>query len=697
MPADEVAKLRNVAIVGQGGTGKTTVADALLFAAGATTRIGRVDDGSSQFDTEPEEQRRKTSITSGLHHATWKKHDLNVIDTPGYSPFLHDTRNCLRAATGAVLVLGPTGGEIKVETEKVWAWLAELGLPAVAFITRLDRERASIDHALEDLQVLGAKPAVLQVPIGAEGEFSGVVDVLSGKAFTYQKDAGTVAEGAPPADVADAVRAAREKLVETIAEADDTLLEKYLEGTELTDDELRAALREGTRAGKFLPVLCGAAGRAIGLHPLLDAIVDLLPSPADLPPWTGDNAKTGDPVERAADPSAPFSAYVFKTIVDPFAGKLSVLRIVSGKIHGDLNCINTVKETRERIGHPLKLEGKKQTQVPHAIAGDIVAVAKLKEVASGDTLADEKSPVVYPPLPDAPAAISFALQPKAKADDEKIMQGIHRLMEEDTALRVHRDEQTKEFVVSGSGQLHIEVAVERLKRKFNVEVELKAPKVPYKETIKGTAKAQGKHKRQTGGHGQYGDTWMELSPLPRGKGFEFEDAVVGGVIPRNFIPAVEKGVRELLPNGLLAGFPIVDVKVKLYDGSYHDVDSSEMSFKIAAHIGFKKAFEMCKPVLLEPIMTISVTVPDEFMGDVIGDLNGRRGKVLGAEAKGRGQQGIKANVPMSEVLRYAPDLRSMTQGRGDFELEFSHYEEVPPHLAEKIIKEAQAAKAERHA
>jgi len=691
------AEIRNVAIVGQGGTGKTTVGDALLFAAGASTRIGRVDDGSSAFDFEPEEQRRKTSITAALHHFAWKKHDVNVIDTPGYSAFLHDTRNCLRAATGAVLVLGPTGGEIKVETEKIWSWLGELGLPRLAFVTRLDRERASIAHALEDLDALGAKPAVLQVPIGAEAEFRGVVDVLTGRAFVYQGDSGTFQEGAAPAELADEVAKARERLVETIAEANDALLEKYLEGNELSLAELQAGLRDGARAGKFLPVLCGAAGRAIGMHALLDAIVDLLPSPAELPPWTGDNPKTGEQVERSADPNGPFSAYVFKTIVDPFAGKLAVLRIVSGKAHSDLNVVNTVRESRERIGHPLKLEGKKQTQVPTAAAGDIIAVAKLKDTSSGDTLADEKHPILYPPLPDAPAAISFALQPKSKADDEKVMQGLHRLMEEDTALRVHRDEQTKEFVVSGTGQLHLEVAVERLKRKFGVDVELKAPKVPYKETIKGSAKAQGKHKRQTGGHGQYGDCWIELSPLPRGKGFEFEDAIVGGVIPRNFIPAVEKGIRELLPQGLLAGYPIVDVKVKLYDGSYHDVDSSEMSFKIASHLAFKKAFDVCRPVLLEPIMTITVTVPDDNMGDVIGDLNSRRGKVLGAESKGRGQQVVRAHVPMAEVLRYAPDLRSMTSGRGDFSLEFSHYEEVPPHIAERIVKEAQAAKAERHA
>jgi len=697
MPSEEVTKLRNVAIVGQGGAGKTTVADALLFAAGASTRLGRVDDGTSAFDIEPEEVRRKTSITGALHHAPWRKHELNILDTPGYSPFLHDTRNCLRASTGAVLVLGPTGGEVKIETEKVWAWCEELGLPRIAFVTRMDRERASVDHALEDLKPLGAKPAVLQVPIGAEAEFHGVVDVLSGRAFVYQGESGTFQEAAAPAEMADAIAAARERLVEAIAEANDALLEKYLEGTELTAEELRVGLAEGARAGRLLPVLCGAAGRAIGLHPLLDAIVDLLPSPADLPAWTGDNPKTGEPVERTADPTAPFSAYVFKTIVDPFAGKLSVLRIVSGRAHADLNCINTARDERERIGHPLKLEGKKQSQVQGAVAGDIVAIAKLKNTTSGDTLSDEKHPIVFPPLPDTPASISFALQPKSKADDEKVMQGLHRLMEEDTALRVHRDEQTKEFVVSGTGQLHLEVVVERLKRKYGAEVELKAPKVPYKETIKGHAKAQGKHKKQTGGHGQYGDAWLELSPMPRGQGFEFEDAIVGGVIPRNFIPAVEKGVREVLVEGILAGYPIVDVKAKLYFGSYHDVDSSEMSFKIAGRLAFKTAFEQCKPILLEPIMTISVTVPAEHMGDVIGDLNSRRGKVLGADTKPGGQQVIRAHVPMSEVLRYAPDLRSMTSGRGDFELEFSHYEEVPPHTAEKIIKQAQAAKAERHA
>jgi elongation factor G len=693
MPSD-ISRVRNVVVVGQGGVGKTMVADALLFGAGATTRLGRTEDGSSSFDTEPEEQRRKSTITAALHPAVWRKHDLTVIDTPGYSAFLHDTRNCLMAATGAVLVLGPTGGEIKVEGEKLWRWMAERSLPVVGFVTRLDRERASVDAALEDVKLLGAKPAVLQLPIGAEAELRGVVDLLTRRAYFTAGDSVQPKEGEVPAELTAEVTAARDRLVETIAEADDELLEKYLEGTELTDEELAGGLRKGTRERTLLPVLCGAAGRMIGVSLLLDALVDLLPSPAEMPAWEGADPRTGETLTRPPDPAAPFSAYVFKTIADPHAGKLSVARIVSGRLGVHAAAVNATRDVHERLGTALRVEGKKQSQIAEAQAGDIVAFTKLKDTHSGDTLCDEKARIVYPELPDTPAVISFALQTKSKGDDEKVMQGLHRLMEEDTALRVLRNEQTNEFVVSGAGQLHVEMAIERLKRKFGVEVELKAPKVPYRETIKGTARAQGKHKRQTGGHGQYGDCWLELSPLSRGAGFEFEDAIVGGVIPRQFIPAVEKGVREVLPQGILAGYPIVDVKAKVYDGSYHDVDSSEMAFKIAASLGFRKAFEQCKPVLLEPIMLVAVTVPDESMGDVIGDLNSRRGRVLGAEPKGGGMQVIRANVPLAEILRYAPDLRSMTSGRGDFEMELARYEEVPAHVAERLVKEAAAARAD---
>jgi elongation factor G len=691
--ASDGNRLRNVVVVGQGGVGKTTVADAMLYASGATTRLGRVDDGSSSFDTEPEEIRRKSSVTAALHPAAWRKHELTLIDTPGYSAFLHDARNCLAAAGGAVLVLGPTGGEIKVEAEKLWRWMDERALPVLAFVTRLDKERATLDAALADLRTLEAKPALLQLPIGEEGGLRGVVDVLAGRAWLAASEGAAAKEADVPADMAERVAAAREQAIEAIAEADDALLEKYLEGATLTAEELAQALRKGTLERRVVPVLCGAAARMVGISTLLDAIVDLLPSPVEERPWQGRDPRTGEDAERAADPAAPFSAFVFKTIVDPHAGKLSVARVVSGKLGAHAAAVNATRDVHERLGTALRIEGKKQAQVGEVHAGEIVAFTKLKDTHSGDTLCDDKVRIVFPELPDTPAVISFALQMKNKADDDKVMQGLHRLMEEDTALRVLRNEQTNEFVVSGAGQLHVEMAIERLKRKFGVDVELKAPKVPYRETIKSTARAQGKHKRQTGGHGQYGDCWLELAPLPRGSGFEFEDAVVGGVIPRQFIPAIEKGVRELLPQGILAGYPIVDVRVQVYDGSYHDVDSSEMSFKIAASLGFRKAFEQCKPVLLEPIMLLTVTVPDESMGDVIGDLNSRRGRVLGAEPKGGGAQVIRANVPLAEILRYAPDLRSMTSGRGDFEMELVRYEEVPGHIAERLVKEAAAARA----
>jgi elongation factor G len=684
--------IRNLVVVGQGGVGKTSVADALLFAAGATTRVGRVDDGTSVFDTEPEEQRRKSSVSASLHHCTWRRHPITVIDTPGYAAFLHEARNCLPAATGVLFVLGATGGEVKVEAEKLWRWCDERSLPRLGIVTRLDRERASVDLALGDLQGLGAKPAVMQLPIGGEADFGGVVDLLSGRAYVYQGDSGTMREQDPPADLAAAVAAAREQLVEAVAESDDALLEKYLEGNEIGADELRAALEAGTRAGKLLPILCASGTRAIGLHPILDAVVDLLPGPSDLPPWTGTDPATGEDVERPADPQAPFSAFVFKTIVDQHAGKITVVRVVSGRLTND--AANASRDSRERLGNPSRLEGRKQVPAGEVVPGDVVCFTKLKETHTGDTLCDDKQRVVFPALPEAVSAISFALEAKVKADDDKVMQGLHRLMEEDTGLHVHRDEQTNDFVLSGTGQLHVEMAVEQLKRKYGVEVELKAPKVPYKETIRVAAQAQGRHKRQTGGHGQYGDCWLEVSPRPRGAGFEFENGIVGGVIPRGFIPAIEKGVREVLVKGLLAGYPIVDVKVRVYDGSYHDVDSSEMAFKIAAALGFKKAFEQCRPVLLEPIMAMTVTVPDEHLGDIIGDLNSRRGRVLGTEPKGIGNQAVRAHVPMSEVLRYAPDLRSMTSGRGDFELELDHYDEVPAHIGEKIVKESRTARDE---
>ena len=693
--AVEVPQIRNIGIVGQGGSGKTSLADAILFTAGATTRRGSVDDGSSAFDFEPEETRRKLSLSTAFHHAPWKKHHLALVDTPGYINFLTDGLNSMRACTAAVFVLEPTAGGAKVEAERVWGRAEQLALPCIGFVTKMDRENASFEAALKDAtDILRAKPVPVQLPIGSADSFRGVIDLIGMRALIAQAD-GSVKEEAIPADLIDDAKAARERLVESAAETDDALVEQYLESGELSAEQLTQALRTAVRECRFMPVLCGAATKLAGVAPLLDFLVDYTPSPAERPPAVGEDPKTGEMAERASSPSAPFSAIVFKTIVDPFSGKLSVFHVVSGELHGDSSVLNVNKESKERMGHLLRLEGKKQSQVDKLTTGEIGAVAKLKDTEAGDTLADEKAPIRYAGLVPFSAAISFAIEPKVKGDEEKVIQALHKLSEEDQTLKLGRDAQTKEILLSGVGQLHIEVTVEKLKRKFGVDVELKAPKVPYKETIKGSAKAQGRLKKQTGGRGQFGDAWLEVSPLARGSGFEFVDAVVGGVIPRQFIPAVEKGVREALHEGVVAGYEIVDVRVRLYDGSHHSVDSSEMAFKIAASMGFKTALANARPILLEPVMVLEIAVPDECIGDVIGDLNSRRGKVLGVDPK-VGSQVIRALVPMAEVLRYSPDLRSLTSGRGAFTMEFDHYEEVPSHLVDKVIKEAEERKAAQH-
>lgn len=692
--AEDVRSIRSIGVVGQGGVGKTSLADALLFAAGAVSRLGRVDEGTSNFDFEPEEVRRKISLSTAIFHFAWKKHSLHLLDMPGYSNFLADTILALRACTGVIFVLAPAAREIRVEAEKVWARAQELGIPVIAFVTRMDRENANFQAALEDLKkVLGAKPVPLQLPLGSAETFRGVIDLLSMKALVAAGENG-MREEPLPAALEDEAKNARELLIELAAEANDELTERYLENGTLTDEELVGALEQGTREGKFVPVLCGSATKGIGTLPLLEAAVRCLGSAAEQGKVRGKDPKLGVELERLPDVHEPFSAIVFKTIVDPFAGRLSLLRVLSGKLTPDTTVLNTSRDTRERIGHLLQLMGKKQTAVGQAIPGDVVAVAKLKETMTGDTLADEKAPIVYPRDTLPPPAISFAIEPKSKGDEEKATQALQKMMEEDPALELHRDPQTRELILSGVDQLHLEVVIERLKRKYGAEVELKAPKVPYKETIKGRAKAQGKLKKQTGGRGQYGDTWLEVEPLPRGAGFEFVDKIVGGVVPRQYIPAVEKGVREAMAEGFLAHYPMTDIRVTLYDGSYHEVDSSELAFKIAASLGFKNAVAQAKPVLLEPIMAMEITVPDECMGDVIGDINARRGKMLGVDAK-LGSQVIKALVPLAEVLRYSPDLRSMTSGRGSFTMAFSHYEEVPPHLTERIIKEAEVARAQK--
>jgi elongation factor G len=692
MAVEEIGRLRTIAIVGQGGTGKTQLADAMLFTANATTRLGRPDDGSAATDFEPEEISHHISINAAFHHFNWKKTEVIFADTPGYTAFLPETLTTLRAVDGVVMLISP-GSDTKVESEKIWAATEELHLPRIAFVSRLDRERTSFESAMKDLEkILSAHPVALTIPIGEELNFKGVIDVISMKALTYSDASGKAKEEEIPADLKAQAEAARSALLEAVAETDDELLEKYLEAGTLDEDEVRTALHVAVLAVKITPVFAGSGAKDMGIGPLLDAINTMLPSPNERPAVECQNLTTGEASNRLADPSGPLGALVFKTVIDPFAGKLSIFRVVSGKAMSDATVFNSSRESKERFGQLLRLEGKKQSPIASAMAGEIVAVAKLKDTTTGDTLCDEKTPVlVMPPLTRPTGVISFAIRPKTKNDEEKSSAALQKLIEEDLSLEMHRDPQTHDIILSGTGQMHIELTVEKLRRKFNVDVELQAPKVPYKETIKGSAESQGKYKRQSGGRGQYGDCWLKVEPNPRGKGFEFVDQIVGGVIPRNFIPSVEKGVRNTLPEGFLAGFPMVDVKVTVFDGSYHDVDSSDMAFQIAASMGFKAALEKARPIILEPIVAVEVACPDECMGDVIGDLNARRGKVLGMDSKGHGQV-IKAQVPMSEVLKYAPDLRSITSGRGSFEQHFSHYEEAPAPVAEKIIKETNAAR-----
>ncbi len=683
--ADMVETLRNIALVGHGDSGKTSLAEVMLYKGGATKRLGRVEDGNTAMDFEPEELKRGITISSGFHQFGWKKHRVNLIDTPGDQNFFSDTRMSMQAADGVVLLIDAVEG-IKVQAEQAWEFAAEFNQPCLIFINKLDRERSDFDKIFGEAgEIFEPKPIRIQIPIGAEADFNGVVDLITMKACTWD-DSGKMSVGDIPEDMREVAESSKEALVEDIAEADDALLERYLEGESLSDEEVGAALRKGILSRTFAPVLCGSAVKGIGIEPLMDFIVGQMPSPADSGSRMGVHPDTGAEVERQPDPDAPFSAYVFKTVADPYAGRLSIFRIVSGTPGGDGNFYNSTKETRERFSQLLRLEGKEQKPLDTAGPGDIVAVAKLKETTTGDTLCVESDKVRFTCAEPLASVISYAVTAKEKGDEDKVFTSLTKLLEEDPGLKLTRNSETKEILLAGMGQVHIEATLEKLKRKFNVDVQLNIPKVPYRETIKKKVRVQGKHKKQTGGHGQYGDCWIQIEPLPRGEGFEFVDAIVGGVIPRQFIPAVEKGIAEARVKGVLAGYPCVDFKVTLDDGSFHAVDSSEMAFKIAGSLAFKKAAEQANPVLLEPIMKITVIAPDEYTGDIMGDLNGKRGRVLGMDNKGKNQVVI-ANVPMSEFLTYAPDLRSMTGGRGMFTLEFSHYDEVPAHMAEKIIEE----------
>jgi elongation factor G len=689
-----VNEIRNVGVFGHGGDGKTSLAEAILFDTGMNNRLGSVDEGTSVMDFDQEEINRKITISSSLAHAEWNNHKINVIDTPGYANFIADARACMRVVDGAVIVVGANSG-VKVQTETVWEYAQEFEVPVLIYISKMDMERADFQKALDDVRkgLSSVRPVPVQLPIGAEEGFRGIVDLIQMKAYLYRDDlSGKFELGEVPQELMDEAAKRREEMIETLVEADDRMMEKYLEEGDLGQGECYACLKKGLAERTFAPILCGASTRNIGIQPLLDMVVMGVPSPQEAKRAEGKSPKTGEMEEREAKEDGPFSALVFKTVADPYAGKLTIFRVYSGMINPDSTVYNSTKRVKERIGQIYAMEGKKQKPLGLAMAGDIVVVAKLKETTTGDTFCDEKNPIILEPAKPPLPIISYALTPKSKGDEDKITSALMRLSEEDTTISLSRDEQTGQILLSGMGQVHVEVILDKLKRKFGVAVDLSVPKVPYKETIRTAKKGViYRHKKQTGGRGQFAEVHFDISPLSRGTGFEFENALTGMNVPRNFVPAVEKGIAEAMRNGVLGGYPVVDLKVRFYDGKSHEVDSSEMAFKIAAIMGLKKGVREANPVLLEPIMEVEITVPEENMGDIIGDLNSRRGKVLGVDPKGHNQV-IRARVPMAEVLKYAPDLKSMTGGRGQFTMELSHYEEVPSHLSEKVI--AQSKKEE---
>lgn len=686
---NDPGKIRNIALVGHRGTGKTSLFEALLHNAGAITRLGTVADGTTVSDWDDDEKKREMSLSAGLAHVDRAGLSYNLIDTPGDSSFLADAIASLQVVETALMVVNSVAG-VEVQTERLWTRAGQRGLGRILFCNMLDRERADFGVALAALQeAFGPQVVAVQLPIGKEHDIKGVVDLLALQAFTYQD--GKAQAGEIPGDMADEVAEARDKLIDAVASTDDDLAEKYLMEEEITPQELGSAFAAAVAAAQLYPVACGSATAAVGIDRLFEVLA-LAPSPADVPA----PAVTGagdEPVELSCDPAKPAVAFVFKTLADPFSGHVNVFRVFQGTVSSDTQVVVARDGHKERLGQLLKPMGKENKPTPAAVAGDIAAIAKLKDVTTGDTISAEGSGVTFPAVEFPAPLMSFAVSAKSKGEEDKVITALRRLSEEDPMLEVHRDDQTGETIVGGMSQVHVEVAVDRMKRRFGVEVELKPPRVPYRETVKGSAKAEGKHKKQTGGRGQFADTWMQVGPQPRGAGFEFVDKIVGGAIPRNFIPAVEKGVRAAMSEGFLAGYPVVDVQVTLYDGKYHPVDSSDMAFQIAGSLGFKAAAEKAQPVLLEPIMSVEITIPEENVGDIIGDLNSRRGRVLGTTPRGHSNV-VAAEVPLAEMLSYAPDLTSMTGGRGDYHMEILRYEEVPAHLTQKIVDQAKKEREE---
>jgi len=690
----EGANVRNVALIGHGKAGKTSMVSAMLYTAGATQRLGRVDDGSATTDYDEEEVARQMSISATTAYVEWGKTKINLIDTPGFNMFVHEAKMVLPVVDAAILVVDGVAG-VEVVTERVWNYCEEFKTPRVILASRMDRERADANRVLESLtKAFGRTVIPLELPIGSEKSFSGVVDLASMKAYTYELGGnGKGKESDIPANLKAQAQEAHEKLVEMIAEGNDELMEEFFEKGTIPEEHLIPALHNAIREDKIFPVIFGSGLGNIGADHLMDFIVDYTPAPSEHEWVQGEAAASGngEPPRRHETDSEPVSLYVFKTVNDVFAGRISYFKVFSGVLKNDATVQNFTRGAAEKLAHISIMQGKAAVPINELHAGDIGAVAKLKDTLTGDTLGDKSAPIQYPKIHLPEPAITFAIEPKSRADEDKLGPSIHKLMEEDAMLRFFRDPQTKEFLIAGTGQQHIEVVVAKMKKRYHAEVVLKAPKVPYRETIRGKADVQGRHKKQTGGHGQYGDCKIKMEPLPRGGEFEFVNDIFGGAIPRNFIPAVEKGIKDAAARGYLAGYPVVDFKVVLYDGSYHDVDSNDLSFQLAGRIAFKKAMEQAKPTLLEPIMSVEITVPDEFAGSIMGDLNSRRGRIQGMDNKA-GNTLVKAEVPMSEMLSYGADLTSMTQGRGSFNMEMHHYDIVPAQLQEKIIEKAKAAR-----
>ncbi len=682
--------IRNIAVAGHGGTGKTSLVEAMLFQAKAIDRMGKVDDGTTTTDFDPEEIRRRHTINASLAPLEWDGIKINLIDTPGYPDFVAEMVGALRVVEGVLIVVDAVAG-VEVQTEQAWSRADAHGLARIVAVNRVDRENANFDRTVDALRErFGTGVIPIQVPIGAEAGFKGVVDLLAMKAYLEGEDKPQEI----PADLRDGATAARERLTEVAAESDDALVEKYLEAGSLTDEELQRGLVTGAQAGKIIPVVAAAATKRIGIAQALHAIAGLTPSPAHAGAVTGTHPRNDAEVTVEPTDRGPFAALVFKTLADPYVGRLSYFRVYGGSFASDSQVLNSTRDKAERVGQLFCLRGKHQEPTSRVGPGDLGAVAKLAETQTGDTLCGKDHPLRLAPIEFPSTAISMAIEPKSKADEDKMGNALHRLAEEDPTFTVRRDPELKQTVISGMGESHLEIMADRLRRKFGVEVLLSVPRVPYRETVRGKAQAQGRHVKQSGGRGQYAVCSLEVEPLARGGGFEFVDKIHGGAIPNQFIPSVEKGVRKALEEGTLAGYPVLDLRVTLFDGKYHDVDSSDIAFQLAGGVGFREASAKAGIVLLEPILDIAVRVPEEQMGDIIGDLNAKRARILGMESQGDSTTIVRAQVPQGEVLRYASDLRSITGGRGTFTATFSHYDPVPAHIADKVAAEARRQKEE---